>query len=239
VRFAVLASGGGSNLQALLDHIRLGELPAECVFVASNNSKAYALERARAAGIPAYHVSRQSEEARRTHAVRGTVTALSEDAVAERLIDLIDQYRVDLLVLAGYMKKVPEKVLHHLLNRVINIHPALLPAFGGSGYYGEKVHEAVVREGHPVTGVTIHMVNEEYDEGQIVLQREVNLPAGADVPTVGKLVLAKEHDSYWRVLKAFSEGKIRPTESIHPSQAVRIDPEWLQSIQTLDKFNTP
>jgi len=239
VRFAVLASGGGSNLQALLDHILSGELPAECVFVASNNSKAGALERARFAGIPAYHVSVHNEEVKRILEGSPLSVAFREDAVAERLIELIDQYRVDLLVLAGYMKKVPEAVLRRLLNRVINIHPALLPAFGGSGYYGEKVHAAVLRERHPVTGVTIHMVNEEYDEGQIVLQRSVPVPAGADLHALAERVLAKEHDSYWRVLKAFAQGKILPTTSTNPSRAVDIDPQWLSSVQALDGTHSP
>ena len=92
----------------------------------------------------------------------------------------------------------------------------------------------MLREGHPVTGVTIHMVNEEYDEGQIVLQRSVPVPAGADVHALAERVLAKEHDSYWRVLKAFAQGEILPTASTNPSRAVDIDPEWLKGIQALD-----
>ncbi len=153
-------------------------------------------------------------------------------------MELLDKYPIDLLVLAGYMKKVPEAVLRRLPNRVINIHPALLPAFGGAGHYGDGVHAAVLRRGCQITGVTIHMVNEEYDEGQIVLQRPVAVPAGTDAQTLAKRVLAVEHDTYWRVLKAFAEGKIIPTESAHPSKAVRIDPEWLQGIRTLDGLSS-
>ena len=220
LRFAVLASGGGSNLQALLDHISSGELTAKLVFTVSNNSQAKALERTRRAGVPAYHVSVKTEG--------------SEEAVSTKLLELIDLHSVDLLVLAGYMKKVPDAVLRRLHNRIINIHPALLPEFGGPGYYGSRVHEAVVREGRAFTGLTIHMVNGEYDSGQIILQRKVRLPPGADAGMVGSLVLSREHDSYWRVLKAFAEGCIIPTESDNPAKAVLIDPEWLQRMQALD-----
>jgi len=220
VRFAVLASGGGSNLQVILDRIHDGALPAECVFVASNNSHAGALERARVARIPAHHISSKTEG--------------SEEAATAKLLALLEKNSCSLLVLAGYMKKVPVPVLQHLRNRVVNIHPGLLPAFGGVGHYGEKVHEAVEKRGCQFTGVTIHMVNEEYDEGQIVLQRTVPVPTGANAMAIGRLVLKKEHDSYWRVLKAFAEGDIVPTESTNPSQAVRINPEWLKSIRALD-----
>ncbi len=220
LRFAALASGGGSNLQTLLDRIDSRELPANCVFVASNNSRAMALDRARQKGIPAYHVSSKTEG--------------SEEGVAVKLLNLIEHHSANLLVLAGYMKKVPDAVLQKLHNRVVNIHPALLPEFGGQGFYGHHVHEAVVRQGKTATGVTIHMVNEEYDKGQIVLQRKVNIPSGADAETVGRLVLAKEHDSYWRVLKAFAEDDIVPTDSRDPAHAVQIHPRWLEQMRALD-----
>ncbi len=220
LRFAVLASGGGSNLQALLDRIRSGDLPAEHVFTVSNNSQAKALERTRNAGALAFHISSKTEG--------------SEEGVVSKLLELIDHHPVDLLVLAGYMKKVPPAVLHRLKNRVVNVHPALLPSFGGAGFYGERVHEAVVQSRCEFTGVTIHMVNENYDDGQIILQRKVRVPAGADAKTVGQLVLEKEHDSYWRVLKAFADGDVVSTDSDNPAEAVRINPEWLQRMSELD-----
>jgi phosphoribosylglycinamide formyltransferase 1 len=220
LRFAALASGGGSNLQAILNHIRAGQLPARLVFAASNNSSAPALEKARAAGAPAFHVSAKTEG--------------SDDGVAVRLIGLLESHPADLLVLAGYMKKVPDAVLARMKNRVVNIHPALLPEFGGAGMYGQHVHEAVVRAGKTESGVTIHMVNEHYDEGQIILQRRVEIPPGADAAEVGRRVLALEHDSYWRVLKAFAESDIEPTDSDDPSQAVRVSPEWKARMAALD-----
>lgn len=220
LRYAVLASGGGSNFQALLDRAAVGDISAQAVFVASNNSGSGALEKARAAGVPACHVSAKTEE--------------SGNGVAARLLTLLDEYKPDLLVLAGYMKKVPDAVLARMKNRVINIHPALLPEFGGAGLYGHHVHEAVVRAGKAFSGMTIHMVNEHYDEGQIVLQRRVEIPAGADAAEVGKRVLALEHDSYWRVLKAFADGDIVPTVSEDPARAVDISSRWLERMRALD-----
>jgi phosphoribosylglycinamide formyltransferase-1 len=219
LRYAVLASGGGSNFQALLDRAATGDLSAQAVFVASNNSTAPALDKARAAGIPAYHVSAKTEG--------------SEEGVAARLLALLDEYKSDLLVLAGYMKKVPDAVLKRMKNRVINIHPALLPEFGGAGMYGQHVHEAVVRAGKAISGMTIHMVNEHYDEGQAILQHRVAIPAGTNAVEVGKRVLALEHDSYWRVLKAFAEGDIVPTDSDVPAQAVRVSDDWKKRMHNL------
>ena len=220
LRYAVLASGGGSNFQVLLDKARAGHLPAQAVFVASNNSKSGALEKARAASIPAYHVSTKTEG--------------SDESVVAKLVALLDEYKPDLLVLAGYMKKVPDAILARMKNRVVNIHPALLPEFGGEGMYGHHVHEAVVRAGSAFSGMTIHMVNENYDEGQVVLQRRTAVPPGAAAGEVGHRVLALEHDSFWRVVKGFAEGLIEPTVSENPSEAVRLTPEWIATARALD-----
>lgn len=219
LRFAVLASGGGSNLQAILDRIRAGQLPARLVFTASNNSAAPALEKTRAAGAAAHHVSAKTEG--------------SDAAVTARLLALLDEHAPDLLVLAGYMKKVPDAVLARMKNRVINIHPALLPKYGGAGMYGHHVHEAVVKAGEAFSGMTIHMVNENYDEGQIVLQRRTTLAAGDDADAVARKVLAVEHDSYWRVLKAFADGDITPTGSNDPAQAVVVSESWKERMRAL------
>ena len=204
-RFGVFASGGGSNLQALMDRIRSGELPAELAFVLSNNSKSGALERARAFGAPAYHVSGVSEG--------------GEDQAAARMVALARSHGISLLVLAGYMKPVPMPVLAALKNRVVNIHPALLPAFGGSGYYGHKVHEAVLARGCQYTGITIHMVNAVYDEGQIVLQRSLAVRPGETPESLAAEVLELEHAWYWKVVRGFATGAIRPTDSEDPGRA--------------------
>lgn len=220
LRLAALASGGGSNLQAILDHIRVGTLPARIFFVCSNNSGAGALARARTEGVPAFHVSARTEG--------------SGEAAAARLIRMLDEHSPDLLVLAGYMKKVPCPVLERMKNRVINIHPSLLPEFGGAGLYGDRVHDAVVRAGVSFTGMTVHMVNGDYDKGQIVLQRRVAVPPDATAAEVGRRVLRLEHDSYWRVLKAFADGDIVPTASEDPARAVRINPDWSARMRAMN-----
>ena len=205
-RIGVLASGGGSNLQALMDRIRTGELPAELAFVISNNSRSGALDRARAFGAPALHVSAVSEG--------------GEAAAAARMLAIVKERAIDLLVLAGYMKKVPETVLSHLKNRVVNIHPALLPAFGGSGFFGRAVHEAVVARGCQYSGMTVHMVDAHYDEGQILLQKAISLRQGGSADEVAAAVLKLEHAWYWRVIRAFALGEIKPTASDEPGRAV-------------------
>lgn len=225
LRYAVLASGGGSNFQALLEASGRGDLNAAPLFLAGNNSKAGALEKARAAGVPAYHVSTKTEG--------------SEDGVTTRLLALLDEYRPDLLVLAGYMKKIPDAVLARMKNRVVNIHPALLPDFGGAGMYGHHVHEAVVRAGRPESGMTVHMVNEHYDEGQILLQRHTPVPAHATADDVGRLVLALEHDSYWRVLQGFAAGDIIPTDSHDPAHAVVVSEAWKTRMRDLPGARVP
>lgn len=219
LRYAVLASGGGSNFQALLDAAGRGDLRAEAVFLACNNSAAGALDKARAAGVPAFHASAKTEG--------------SEDGVARRLLALLDEYQPGLLVLAGYMKKVPDAVLARMKNRVVNIHPALLPEFGGAGMYGHHVHEAVVRAGRAESGMTIHMVNARYDEGQVVFQRRTALLPGDAPDDVARKVLALEHDSYWRVLQGFADGEIAPTASGDPGQAVRVSDAWKERMRAL------
>jgi phosphoribosylglycinamide formyltransferase-1 len=204
-RIAVFASGGGSNLQALIDRIAAGQLPAHLAFALSNNSKSPALAKARACGAEAYHVS--------------VLTEGGEAGAAARMVSLLREHKADLLVLAGYMKPVPLEVLALMKNRVVNIHPALLPAFGGQGYYGHKVHEGVVARGCQYTGLTVHMVNERYDEGQILLQRVVAVPPGSSADEVGALVLKQEHAWYWRVIRGFALGQIQPLAGDDPGRA--------------------
>lgn len=186
--YAVLCSGGGSNLQSLLDRTASGDLPGRCAWVAANNRDAFALERARAAGVPAHHVSTRTEG--------------SDDGVGRKLVELIDQHDVRLLVLAGYMRVVPQAVLRRLPGRIVNIHPALLPAFGGKGMYGHHVHEAVLARGAQWTGVTIHLVTESYDEGPILRQRVVAVHPSDTPDTLGARVLRVEHDTLWREVRA-------------------------------------
>ncbi|MDB5104533.1 MAG: phosphoribosylglycinamide formyltransferase [Fibrobacteres bacterium] len=202
-----------------MDRIRSGELPADLAFVLSNNSKSGALARARAFGAEAHHVSGFTEG--------------GEEPAVRRMGEIIQASGIDLLVLAGYMKLVPPAIHALLKNRILNIHPALLPAFGGAGFYGHKVHEAVVERGCQYTGITIHMVNQAYDEGQIVLQRVVPVAPGSSPEAVAAEVLKREHVYYWQVVRAFALGEIRPTESDVPGRAVLLG-RFLDSFPSLD-----
>jgi phosphoribosylglycinamide formyltransferase 1 len=171
VRVAVLASGGGTNLQALLDACGPAA-PARVTRVVSNRADAGALERARAAGIPAV-VLRDSADA------------------AELLAALGD---ADLVVLAGYLKLIPAAAVARFRRRMINIHPALLPAFGGPGMYGHRVHAAVLASGATASGATVHYVDEQYDRGPIIAQRTVPVLPGDTAETLAARVLAVEHE---------------------------------------------
>lgn len=191
----VLASGGGTNLQAILNRSAAGRLPARVGVVIGNNSRSGALARARRAGIPAIHLSG------RTHPKPGSL----DRAIAETL----RSHRVNLVVLAGYMKKLGPATLEMYRNRIVNIHPALLPAFGGKGMYGERVHEAVVRSGAQVSGATVHLVDEEYDTGPIVLQQKIRVAPDDTSESLAGKVLAVEHELYAEAIRLFAEGRIR------------------------------
>jgi len=191
-RIAVLASGGGTNLQAILDHFaRLGERRhGDVVVVASDRMKAGALDRARAHGIPAEVLSTPA---------RSTGGELGE---------VLSRHDVGLVVLAGYLRHVPEAIVRRYAGRIVNVHPALLPAFGGPGMYGARVHEAVLGSGVAVTGVTIHYVDEEYDRGTIIAQWPVPVLAGDDSDTLGARVLRVEHLLYPRAVNAIAGGRL-------------------------------
>jgi phosphoribosylglycinamide formyltransferase-1 len=185
-RLGVLASGRGSNLQALLDAYSRGDLPAPVVVVISNNSGAGALELARARNVATAHVSSK------TH----------EDSGAA-LLACLYQHEVDLVVLAGYMKRLDPRVVSAYHGRCINIHPAPLPRFGGPGMYGEHVHRAVLEAGVPLSGPTVHRVTDVYDEGEILAHQPVTVLPGDDPATLAARVLKAEHELYWRVIRDF------------------------------------
>jgi phosphoribosylglycinamide formyltransferase-1 len=186
---AVLASGGGSNLQAILDAIASGDLDARVVLVASNREQAGALERARVAGVRAEHVPRG-------------------DDYDSRLHDLLVAAGPDLVVLAGYLRLIDPVTVRAWRGRMLNIHPALLPAFGGKGMYGIHVHEAVLEYGVRVTGVTVHLVDEQYDRGAIVAQVPVPVMDDDTPESLQARVLEKEHALYPRVLQWFAQGRV-------------------------------
>lgn len=193
-RLGVLASGGGTNLQAILDRCASGQLPARVAVVISNNSGSGALARARRAGVPTFHLSGY------THPAPG--------ALDRAIADTLNAHGVDLVVLAGYMKKLGPVTLGAYPNRILNIHPALLPAFGGRGMYGLRVHEAVIESGAKVTGATVHLVDEEYDRGPVVAQRAVPVSPEDTPESLAERVLEVEHALYAEVIRLFAEGRV-------------------------------
>ncbi|MBL7170513.1 MAG: phosphoribosylglycinamide formyltransferase [Candidatus Omnitrophica bacterium] len=191
LKLGFFASHGGSNMQAIIDACKDGRLNAKPCVVITNNSDSTALERAKEEGIPGYHLSSK------THP---DVTEL------DRIIfDVLEKYGVNLVILAGYMKKLGSKTLKTYKGRILNIHPALLPKFGGKGLYGRHVHEAVLAAGEKVTGVTIHIVDEEYDKGPIINQCEVPVYENDTVDTLSKRVLRREHEFFVETLQKISE----------------------------------
>ena len=170
LRVVVLVSGGGTNLQAIIDSVESGNVPnTELVGVISNNKDAYALERAKNHNIPAFGISPKDYETRE----------LFHEALMEKLAEL----KVDLIVLAGCLIKIPDEMVREYNNRIINIHPSLVPSFSGVGFYGLKVHEAALERGVKITGATVHFVNEIVDGGKILNQKAVEVMEG-DTPEV-------------------------------------------------------
>ncbi|MDY3918955.1 MAG: phosphoribosylglycinamide formyltransferase [Candidatus Limivivens sp.] len=184
LKMAVLVSGGGTNLQAIMDALASGGITnAEISVVISNNRGAYALERARKNGIEALCISPKDYASR--------------DAFNEALLKTIQSWGVDLIVLAGCLVVIPEIMVKAYPNRIINIHPALIPSFCGTGYYGLKVHEGVLARGVKVTGATVHFVDAGTDTGPIILQKAVEVQEG-DTPKILQQRVMEEAE--WKIL---------------------------------------
>ncbi len=184
VRVAVLVSGGGTNLQAIIDAKGRGEIPsADLALVVASNSKAYAIERAANAGIPSVVLKKDKGE--------------EINAYGERLMALLKEYDIDLVVLAGFLTILPEKVIRAYDHRIINVHPSLIPSFCGDGFYGLRVHEAALNKGVKVTGATVHFVNEITDGGDIIDQRAVYVQPGDTPETLQKRVMV---EAEWIIL---------------------------------------
>ena len=184
LKIAVLVSGGGTNLQAIIDSIANGTITnSEIAVVISNNKNAYALERAKNAGVDAVCVSPKDYPDR--------------DAFNQALLETVDSYGVDLIVLAGYLVVIPEIMIAKYTNRIINIHPSLIPSFCGTGYYGLKVHEGALRRGVKLTGATVHYVDEGTDTGPIILQKAVAVQPH-DTPEILQRRVMEEAE--WKIL---------------------------------------
>lgn len=193
LRIGVFASGRGSNLQAIINSIEAGDLNCKIEFVLSNNSDSGALEIARRYSIPAIHLSE-----------RNFISNNFENS----LVHILKNYNPDLIVLAGYMKLIPQNVVTEYCNRIINIHPALLPNFGGKGMFGMNVHKAVFESKEKYSGVSVHLVNEEYDKGKVLYQEKVDISDCKYPEEIAEKVLKLEHKVYPMVLKLISEKKI-------------------------------
>ena len=190
----VIASHGGTNLQAIIDACAAGSLNAEIRVVISNNSRSFALERARRACIPTAHLSSA------THPDSGHLDA----AIA----DTLTSHGVELVALAGYMRKLGSRTLSRYRNRILNIHPALLPKFGGQGMYGERVHTAVLAAGESVSGVSVHLVDEEYDRGPVIAQSKVPVLPNDTPDTLAARILEQEHTLYPQTIQRIASGQI-------------------------------
>jgi phosphoribosylglycinamide formyltransferase 1 len=194
LRCAVFASGGGSNFQALIDRREAGDLKVDLALLVGNNSTAHAFERARKHGIPSVHIAPSRFP--------------DETTYANHLLSALREHAIDIIALAGYMKKIPHRIIAAYPNRILNIHPALLPSFGGPGLYGERVHQAVLDSGAKVSGITVHFVDDEYDHGPIICQQTVPVLDEDDAHSLAARVLAVEHGTYWKALAAIAAGRL-------------------------------
>lgn len=184
LRVVVMVSGGGTNLQAIIDSVKDGTITnTEIVGVISNNKNAYALKRAEENNIPSKCVSPKDFETR--------------DIFNGKLLEAVDGFKPDLVVLAGFLVVIPPEMIKKYENRMINIHPSLIPSFCGKGYYGLKVHEAALARGVKVVGATVHFVDEGTDTGPIILQKAVEVQQG-DTPEVLQLRVMEQAE--WKIL---------------------------------------
>jgi len=194
LNIAIFASGRGSNFEALHRVLTTQRIDAAIAVVISNNSDAGALSLARSFHIPAVHLSRKQ--------------CATDTEFSDRLLATLALYTVDLIVLAGYMKKLDAAFVSRYRNRILNIHPALLPKFGGHGMYGHFVHEAVIAAGEKESGATVHLVTDEYDEGPIVLQERVPVAPGETPESLAAKVLIVEHALLPRAVAMFARHEI-------------------------------
>ncbi len=189
LRMAVLVSGGGTNLQSVIDAVEAGVLSSQIVCVISNKETAYGLERARKHNIPAYFINPK------------------EKGFDEKLLAKLEEEKVDLIVLAGYLKILSPDLIRAYKHRIINIHPSLLPKFGGKGFYGIHVHEAVLAAGEKESGATVHYVDEGVDTGEIILQRKVAVEEGDTPESLQARILEQiEHKILVEAIKKIEGG---------------------------------
>ena len=189
-KIGVMASGGGSNFKAIIERIGEGDLEAQCKFLITNNGTCGAVEHAKEYGIPVYHVSGK------THPEQAAYEAA--------LLEVLDRYNVDLLILAGYMKALPASFVRRMAGRILNIHPSLLPKYGGKGFWGIHVHEAVIAAHEKESGATVHLVSEKIDQGKILAQAKVPVLEGDTPEVLAARVLEQEHNLYRKTIRDYA-----------------------------------
>jgi phosphoribosylglycinamide formyltransferase 1 len=195
LNIAFLASHGGSNMQAIFNAINAGTLDVNPVVVISNNSNSKAFDRAKKETVPRLHMSGK------THP--------NPDELDTAMCETLQKYKADLVILAGYMKKIGDKTLKAFNGRILNIHPALLPKFGGQGMYGMRVHEAVLAAGESESGVTIHVIDDKYDNGPIIAQEKVPVNEDDTADKLAERVLKVEHKLYSETIGKIASGEIK------------------------------
>jgi len=194
LQLGIFASGRGSNFSAILDKSSKGELEADIKLLVTNNKNAGAIKKALVHKIPFIVIKRSMFDTR--------------DDFVKKMLMILKDHNISFIALAGYMKKIPVEVISEYENEITNIHPALLPSFGGKGMYGSYVHENVLKTGCKVTGVTVHLVDNKYDHGPIVAQRCVEVKEGDTVESLSGRVLKVEHQIYPEVLQLFAENRV-------------------------------
>lgn len=194
IKLGVLVSGGGTNLQAIIDSIEQGKIKGEISVVISSNERTYALKRAEKHGIPGIYINRNDFQ--------------TQQEYEEYMTKTLKTYNVDLVLLAGFMKVLSPIFIAEFKNRIMNIHPALIPAFCGMGFYGSRVHKAVLDYGVKVTGATVHFVDEGADTGPIILQEVVPVLDDDTIDSLAARVLEVEHKIFPEAVRLFSEGKL-------------------------------
>jgi len=194
LNIAVFASHNGSNLQAIIDACKLGVIKANVCVVISNNSSARALQRAKDASIDSYCLS--------------TTMFGNEESLDAETLKILETYNTDIIFLAGYLKKIGRDILRKYHNRVFNIHPALLPKYGGKGMYGMNVHKAVIEAKDTVSGITIHRANHKYDDGEIIAQTIVAVSPDDTAETLAEKILAREHTFIVEILGKIVDGTV-------------------------------
>ena len=194
IKIAVLVSGSGTNLQSLIDNCKSGFIPGKICLVISSKGASYALERARKEQIETLVIERKN--------------FTDDEEYSAAILKEVRLRDIDLICLAGFLKKLGVNIVSAYRNKIINIHPALLPKFGGSGMYGLNVHKAVLDSNEKYTGCTVHFVDEEYDHGQIIKQEKIAVLENDTPETLAKRVLKLEHKLYPEAVRKFALGKL-------------------------------